>query len=115
MPQRFGDLMAAGQYGDAQRRVQIKSESLQLFGVLWFSRSGSFRTISHAIRRHPRTSRASRRGVARAALMPSPPDFDNSPALSALPNRAVGSGSVNLKRPFCKITVNDEILRRPVP
>ena len=81
-PQRCGDLMAAGRYGYAQRRVQIKFESLQLFGLIWFSRSGSLRSISHAIRRPPHTSRAPGRGVARAALTPSPPDLDNSPASS---------------------------------
>ena len=81
--QRCGDLMAAGRYGDAPRRVQIKFESLLLFGLIWFSRSGSLRSISHAIRRPPHTSRAPGRGVARAALTPSPPDLDNSPASSA--------------------------------
>ena len=82
-PQRCGDLMAAGRYGYAQRRVQIKFESLQLFGLIWFSRSGSLRSFSHAIRRPPHTSRAPGRGVARAALTPSPPDLDNSSASSA--------------------------------
>ena len=82
-PQRCGYLMAAGRYGDAQKRVQIKFERLQLFGLIWFSRSGSLRSISHAIRRPPHTSRALGRGVARAAPTPSPPDLDNSPASSA--------------------------------
>ena len=41
--------MAAGRYDYAQRRVQIKFESLQLFGLVWFSRSGSLRSFSHAI------------------------------------------------------------------
>ena len=45
-PQRCGDLMAAGRYGYAQRRVQIKFESLQLFGLIWFFRSGSLRCYS---------------------------------------------------------------------
>ena len=36
--------MAAGRYGYAQRRVQIKFESLQLFGLIWFSRSASLRS-----------------------------------------------------------------------
>ena len=31
-----GDLMAAGRYGYAQRRVQIKFESLQLFGLILY-------------------------------------------------------------------------------
>ena len=48
--------MAAGRYGYAQRRVQIKFESLQLFGLIWFSRSGSLRSLSHAIRRVQRHS-----------------------------------------------------------
>ena len=98
-PQRCGDLMAAGRYGYAQRRVQIKFESLQLFGLVWFSRSGSLRSFSHAIRRHPHTSRAPGRGVARAALTPSPPDLDNSPASSACVPLLASNGWVGVSIP----------------
>ena len=98
-PQRCGDLMAAGRYDYAQRRVQIKFESLQLFGLIWFSRSGSLRSISHAIRRPPHTSRAPGRGVARAALTPSPPDLDNSPASSACVPLLASNGWVGVSIP----------------
>ena len=91
--------MAAGRYGYAQRRVQIKFESLQLFGLIWFSRSGTLRSLFHAIRRPPHTSRAPGRGVARVALTPSPPDLDNSPASSACVPLLASNGWVGVSIP----------------
>ena len=85
--------MTVGRYGDAQRRLQIRSEGSKAAVREWFFRSGSFRSIiSHSLRRPLHTPRAWGRGVALYALTPSPPGSDNSPASSASPRCRAPSG-----------------------